>query len=392
MVGVLALALMAGATVLTGLMLTGNLISNSEDAFAEFENCGQGLREGGDVKLRGVLVGRIGPLERIEEGDCRVGLNLFPESIEQIPANAGAEIRAKTVFGEKWVELIYPEDPDDDAIAAGDLIPKDRTLDPIEVETILDTGLPLLEAVDPENLSAALEALAEGFDGQEDDAITAIREGIQALRPLNEDKALLAEGIDQLEKSSDVLDDVDEDLLEALDNLDSVNEFTVSNSALIEENLNRAPILLDELSLLFETRFGDLTKLVDRGATVIGLISSRTKDLEDLLTVLPQFNSKWIRNLTPLCRYRQTTTEPGAEVGERVPGRCWRVHNIVSHSQGAYGPGDEQRPHPRTATAADFEKLGLETPSELEKLLYTPALGALSEIEVPRRTAKDARR
>lgn len=372
---------MAGAVALTGMMLTGNLLQNTRNAFAEFENCGQGLREGGDVKLRGVLVGRIGPLERIEDGDCSVRMDLFPESIDQIPANAGAEIRAKTVFGEKWVELTYPDDPDDAPIAAGDVIPKERTLDPLEVESILNTGLPLLEAVDPENLSAALEALADGFGGQEDETVRAIRAGIRALEPLNDNKDLLAEGIDQLDKSAEVLDEVDEDLLAALDNLDSVNEFTISNAALIEENLNRAPVLLDELSVLFETRFGDLTKLVDRGATVIGIISSRTNDLEELLRVLPQFNSRWIRNLTPICRYRQATTEPGAEVGDRVPGRCWRVHNIVSHSQGAYGPGDEQRPNPRTATSEDYEALGIERPSPLGRLLYSPALGALSEIE-----------
>ncbi|MDQ3981702.1 MAG: hypothetical protein M3271_03365, partial [Actinomycetota bacterium] len=131
----------------------------------------------------------------------------------------------------------------------------------------------------------------------------------------------------------------------------------------------------------------DLTKLVDRGATVIGIVSSRTDDLEKLLEVLPQFNSKWIRNLAPVCRYRQATSEPGREVGDRVPGRCWRVHNIISHSQGAYEPGEG--PKPRTATSADFEKLGLEAPSQLEKLLYTPALGPVSQIESPR---KDARR
>lgn len=377
--GLLALALMAGAVVLTGLTLTGNLGSNTKDAFAEFENCGQGLRDGGDVKLRGVLVGRIGPLTRIAGGDCRVRLDLFPESIAQIPANVSAEIRAKTVFGEKWVELVFPEDPDETAIAAGDVIPKDRTLDPLEVETILNTGLPLLEAIDPENLAGALEALAEGFDGQEDEAIAAIHAGIEALRPLNENKDLLGRGIDQLNESSKVLEDVDADLLAAMDNLDAVNEWTIANQGLIAENLDRTPVLLDELSYLFETRFGDLTKLVDRGATVIGLISSRTHDLEKLLKVLPQFNSKWIRNLAPVCRYRQTTTEPGREVGDRVPGRCWRVHNIVSHSQGAYGPGEG--PDPRTATARDYEQLGLESPSELEKLLYSPALRPLSAID-----------
>jgi hypothetical protein len=127
--------------------------------------------------------------------------------------------------------------------------------------------------------------------------------------------------------------------------------------------------------VLFETRFGDLTKLVDRGATVIGLIAARTDDLEKLLTVLPQFNSRWIRNLAPVCRYRQTTTEPGREVGDRVPGRCWRVHNIVSHSQGPYAAGEG--PEPRTASAADYKSLGLAKPTDLGRLLYTPAIDPL---------------
>ncbi|MFN2586858.1 MAG: MCE family protein [Actinomycetota bacterium] len=371
----MALCLMGAAAAFTGLTLTGSIGSNAKKAFAEFANCGQGLREGGDVKLRGVLVGRLGPLERTGDGGCRVRLDLFPDAIAQIPGNAGAEIRAKTVFGEKWVELVYPDDPPTETIAAGDVIPRERTLDPLEVETILNTGLPLLEAIDPENLAAALEALSEGFEGQEDDAVAAIREGIRALEPLNEDKALLAKGIDQLNESSDVLRDVDDDLLAAMANLDEVNEFTIANQGLIDENLERAPLLLDELSVLFETRFADLTKLVDRGATVIGLISSRTDDLEKLLTVLPQFNSRWIRNLAPVCRYRQATTEPGREVGDRVPGRCWRVHNIISHSQGAYGPNEG--PHPRAATAADYEAVGLETPSDLGELLYTPAIDPL---------------
>ena len=377
-----ALALLGGAVAFTGLTLTGSLGSNTKNAFAEFENCGQGLREGGDVKLRGVLVGRIGPLEKIEDSDCRVRMDLFPESIEDIPANVAAEIRAKTVFGEKWLELVYPEDPDDARLAAGDLIPKDRTIDPLEVESILDTALPILEAIDPENLAGALEALADGFTGQEEETIVAIREGIEALRPLNEEKVLLGRGIEQLNESAEVLDEVDEDLLAALDNLDSLNRFTIDNQALIQSNLDKAPVLLKELSFLFETRFGDITKLIDRGATVIGIIASRTGDLERLLEVLPQFNSSWIRNLNHVCRYRQATTEPGREVGDRVPGRCWRVHNIISESQGAYGPGEG--PKPRMVSLDDYEAIGLEAPTDLERLLYSPALAPLSDLRSSR--------
>ena len=329
----------AGAVALTGMMLTGALKGKVVNATAVFGTCGQGLRVGGDVKLRGVLVGRLESIE-LRDSDCRIGLDLFPESIDQIPANVGAEVRAKTVFGEKWVELLFPEDPEEARIAAGQTIGKEDTLDPLEVETILNVALPLLDAIDPEHLAGTLEALASGFVGHEDAAIAGINAGIEALKPFNRNQGRLKQGIDQLASSADVFADVDQDLLAALDNLDDLNRFTVENEALIQENFAKAPELLQELSSLFDTHFTDFTQIVDRGATVIGVLAARSEDLDRLLKVLPKFNSGWIRNLDHQCRYRQATDEPGKSVGDPVPGRCWRVHNLISHSRGAYAPGE----------------------------------------------------
>jgi phospholipid/cholesterol/gamma-HCH transport system substrate-binding protein len=361
-VGLLALAVAAGLVGLTGLTLTGAIKGDVVGTTAIFENCGQGLREGGDVKLRGVLVGRIADI-RLTDSDCEVALDLNPDQVDQIPENVGAEIRAKTVFGEKWVELLFPDSPAEARIASGDTIPKERTLDPLEVETILNVALPLLEAIDPEHLAGALEALAEGFVGHEDAAIAGINEGIEALRPFNENEGRLREGIDQLAASSEVLANVDDELLVALDNLDQLNRFTVEEESLIEENFERAPLLLDELSTLFDTHFVDLTRIVDRGATVVGVLAARTTDLDRLLDVLPKFNSRWIRNLSHNCRFRQATDEPGKEVGDEVPGRCWRVHNVIAHSRGAYAPGEEPQP-------------GKGVDSGLETVLFAPTESA----------------
>lgn len=339
---------------LTGLVLTGTIKGDVVATTAVFENCGQGLRVGGDVKLRGVLVGKIADI-RLLEGDCEVTLDLTPGQVDQIPENVGAEVRAKTVFGEKWVELLFPGDPAEARIASGDTIPKDRTLDPLEVETILNVALPLLDAIDPEHLAGALEALASGFVGHEEAAIRGIDAGIEALRPFNDNEDNLEAGIQQLADSSAVLADVDDDLLDALDNLDDLNRFTVANEALIEENFAKAPRLLGELSTLFDSHFVDLTRIVDRGATVVGVLAARTSDLDRLLDVLPKFNSAWIRNLNHQCRFRQATDEPGKSAGDAVPGRCWRVHNVIAHSQGAYGPGEGPKPGTRTGDTSGLE-------------------------------------
>lgn len=363
--GVLALALLAGAVVLTGLFLTGQIRSARVPAAAVFGTCGQGLRVGGDVKERGVLVGRIDKIARLDDGRCRVDVALFPASIEQIPRNVGAQVRAKTIFGEKWVELLYPDDPVEERLVADQVI--EETIDPLEVETILNVALPLLDAIDPEYLAGALEALASGFIGHEPAAIRGIEAGTEAVRVANENTALFKKGVNQLADSAEVFNQIDEDLLASLRRLDELNNFTTENSQLIAENLEKAPALLRELSVLFETRFFDLTRIVDRGATVVGVLAARTSDLDRLLEVLPVFNSAWIRNLDHTCTQRSTSDVRSQ--GERVPGRCWRVHNLLSPSQGEYAPGEEPNPN----GPLDYSGLGFDEPTQLQRVLFAPA-------------------
>jgi phospholipid/cholesterol/gamma-HCH transport system substrate-binding protein len=309
------------------------------------------------VKLRGVLVGQIGAIERSDQGLCDIRLDINRGDRDEVPANVGAQIRAKTIFGEKWVELLYPSEPEEARLSDGDEIPEDRTIDPLEVETILNVALPLLDAIDPEHLAGALDALAGGFVGHEDAAIRGINDGIRALRVMNDNEGLLREGIRQLDESGEVLSNVDDDLLRALDHLDRVNRFTTDNQDLIQTSLDKAPRLLNELGGLFEARFEDFTRIVNSGATVVSVLAARSEDLDHLLNVLPRFNSAWIRNLNFVCRYRQATDEPGKSVGERVPGRCWGVHNLISESRGAYRDGDGPESRRQASAPTDLEGL-----------------------------------
>lgn len=354
------------------MFLTGRVRSATTPVYAEFGRCGQGIRVGGDVKLRGVLVGRIGKLINAPETPCRIRLDLMPEAIEQIPANVGAQIRAKTVFGEKWVGLIYPEDSDGARIAAEDTIPSTRTLDPLEVEALLDIALPLLDAIQPDRLAGALEALAEGFSSQEDEVITAIEDGQLALRPLNRNRDQLIEGLRQLNEAGQVLDEVDADLLQSFKNLENLNQFSIKNQALLEETLEKAPQLFSDLSQLFRVSLVDFVDIANTGATVISLVAAQAGDVERLLEALPPFDHAWIRNLNAACPVRFATTEPGLSRGDPVPGRCWRVHNIVSESQGAYAPGEE--PGPDQVIAADYGFLGLGVLNPIDRIMWAPQL------------------
>ena len=346
LIGLVALALIAGAFALTGYtLINGGLTNNRVPVFAEFTNCGQGLRVRGDIKLRGVLVGMIEEIERIRGGNCRVTLGLFPEDLDQIPSNVGAQIRAKTVFGEKWVELLYPDSPEDARMAEEDLIDESRTIDPLEVETILNTALPLLDSVDPENLAATLEALSTGFVGHEDAVIRQIESGIKALKPLNDNEALLNKGITQLAEAGETFKQIDNDLFLALDRLDTIQRFTVSRKDLIADNFIKGPRLLDELTLLFTTRFGDLTRLVNSGATIVDLLAARTDDLDRLL----EGTSRFQRELDPQSE-SQLSLSPTTRFHDRIRG--WR-RGAGKVLEGSQHPVGEPGPvHPRREAEA----------------------------------------
>ena len=76
------------------------------------------MEPGAKIKLRGVEVGRVGD---VKGGKDSVSLKLEfdRDQTQHIPANVEAEIRATTVFGAKYVNLIYPSDPSPKRLVAG---------------------------------------------------------------------------------------------------------------------------------------------------------------------------------------------------------------------------------------------------------------------------------
>ncbi|UYM03724.1 MCE family protein [Solicola gregarius] len=123
------------------------------------------LSEGGDVKMRGVLVGEVESIELASDGEgAQISLDLDPDKVDKIPADVAALIVPKTLFGQKYVDLQIPEGAVTTPIAQGDVISQAKV--PAEVETLLNDLYPLLRAVKPADLSKTLNALATALDGR----------------------------------------------------------------------------------------------------------------------------------------------------------------------------------------------------------------------------------
>jgi virulence factor Mce-like protein len=129
------------------------------------DRVGSQLQVGSDVKLRGLVVGEVRSVGVSGRG-ARLGLALRPEAAGLVPADVSARLLPKTLFGERFVDLVAPEGLPGRHLRAGDVIGQDRSAVAIELEQVFADLLPLLRAVQPEKLAATLNALASALEGR----------------------------------------------------------------------------------------------------------------------------------------------------------------------------------------------------------------------------------
>jgi virulence factor Mce-like protein len=126
---------------------------------------GNQLQSDSDVKIRGLIVGEVRSITSTGSG-ARIELALQPDQVANIPVDVSARILPKTLFGERYIDLIIPTNPSPRTMADGDIIGQDRSTVGIELERVWDNLLPLLRTVKPEKLAATLNALATALDGR----------------------------------------------------------------------------------------------------------------------------------------------------------------------------------------------------------------------------------
>ena len=378
LLGVIALALLAGSIAATGFFLTGGFATGAPvKAIFSAPGVGQQLPVGGDVKVRGVLVGRIDGIELARSGDAVVELRLNDDV--ELPATTRAEIRSKTVFGQKWVELIPPDAPtSDELLTAGSVIPDERTREPLELERALQLGHELLDELPLDDLSLALQALARGFGGQEADAIKAIDRGLVALRAVNSSAGDFDLALRQLREFSQWLDTNDETLLSFMRSLDEANRALVGSAPEFRRSLRTVPRFLRTLSRYQQRIDPELSRLAEDGATLAEFLEPRSDQIVDLILQIQPFTTVWNSGLKQPCagEFESDMT-------------CWQIYQMPGlDSRGLYGPGegpfedDPEDPTP-TSAAVHFEGSGdrgrresADGRSDLERLTWGALVGS----------------
>lgn len=150
---------------------------------------GQQLNVGGDVRMNGAIVGRVSDVRASASG-ARISLQIDSDDARRIPRDVVARILPTTLFGQKFVELTSSSTTAAGHLVDGSSIAEDLSAEATELTDVIDDLDPVLTAIRPDRLSAALGGLAEGLSGRGDDLARLIAGGGEYLAELNGDTAL----------------------------------------------------------------------------------------------------------------------------------------------------------------------------------------------------------
>lgn len=287
----------------------------------ETNHVGSQLRAGADVKIRGMIVGEVRGIR--PNGDHAIlDLALDPDQVERIPANVTARLLPKTLFGERYVALQVPAAPSGQ-LHEGAVIGQDRTSSAIEVEQVLDNLMPVLQAVQPEKLSATLTAMSTALKGQGEnfgDTLVQLGAYLEQLEPSLPD---LQANIQRLAQVADTYAQAGPELLTAL------RDLTVTTQTVVEQRSN-----LQNLYATLTNASIDLGNfLAANKDNIINLASTSKSTLEVLAKYAPEY---------PCLLQQLVDAIPNADAafgkGTDKP-NVTRVTIEITASRGKYLPG-----------------------------------------------------
>jgi phospholipid/cholesterol/gamma-HCH transport system substrate-binding protein len=231
------------------------------DVSLQTDRVGNQLTVHADVKVRGVIVGEV---RSISSGDgfATLKLALKPDRAAAIPANVQARLLPKTLFGEKEVDLVYPDDPQGH-LSNGDTIRQDRSKTAIETETALDNLLPLLQALKPQDLSMTLNALSTALRGRGNLLGDNLVRQASYLKTINPQLPAIAQDMAGLAAVSNDYADTAPDLLTTLDNLSASSRNLVQERTALDSFLTSTSDFADSARTLVADnaqRFDDLAR------------------------------------------------------------------------------------------------------------------------------------
>lgn len=256
-----------GATVSYGAMFT--------DVF--------GLREGDDVRIAGVRVGRV---QHIELVGTTAKVSFAVQDGQRLPASVNASVTYQNIVGQRYLALTQTHPDQGGLLAPGAVIPVERTEPSFDIGTLLNGYEPLFAVLDPAQVNNLTQAVIGSLQG---------------------DTAAFATLVDQTSTLTKTFTGRDDALDHVIASLDTVVGTLAAQNRDFEDAIGATRQVVDH----FDSRRPELVSSVGKMTEVVRNLSRIARDVDpsvhELLTREPGY-TRHMLDIEPQIAYTGLNT------------------------------------------------------------------------------------
>ena len=276
-IGPLALVLLMAA-VFFGVKFRYGSYTDYYYVKADLPRAGQLLRTGTDVRVRGVIIGKVSDIQLVDR-QAEITLQIDPKF--KVPSDVRAFVGLKTLLGDKYIDLRTDR-------YAGPWLKDGAKIDGVlgpELEDVLQSGTSVFDAINPDELATVVDTLYQGAKGHGED----VARGFEANAELSTVFATtLSPQIRALDDFAVIFGALKSKAVDLNRLADAVNEgapvyASARAHALLRRALNAIRPFADNLADLLIYQKADWDRMMDDGDTVLQTISMHTRGLHDLI-------------------------------------------------------------------------------------------------------------
>jgi virulence factor Mce-like protein len=235
---------------------------------ADIDDIGGSLTTGADVKLHGVIIGRLTSIAP-HDGGVRLGLRLNRDEAKRVPRGVEARILPASVFGTAFVELVAPARAEPGHLVADQVIAQDRSAKTLELQDALDSTYRVMSAVKPAELATTLSTVASALDGRGAEIGDTVETLNSYLAKIDPQIPLLRKDLSLLASSMATFADLSPDLLDAVQDSLTTSHTIVDKRAQLTSIIGGGTSLVDEGDRLLTNQEQPFVETIRQAATVV---------------------------------------------------------------------------------------------------------------------------
>ena len=292
--GLIALVLLFSA-IIVGVEGSFGAFDDTYRVNAAFDSAGQGLQHGSDVKIRGVNVGKV---DRVELQGNHALVSMDINRGERIPKTASMTVRPKTLFGEKFVDVIpganeTSTNPADFYAHSGTVMFTGATTGGFELEKVLDEAYPLFKDISPSDIMTVLNTLADAGQGLGPAINRQLANGQKIADVFAAHDADQREFLADLDAVAAQLGMRSDDLVALAKSLNSALPTLNSRSDQLNQLLVQTARLSNDVSDLLENNTDFITRSFHEGQAVLDTLDAQRAQLIPLVSAIASY-AQWL--------------------------------------------------------------------------------------------------